>query len=180
MTEPIPHVERERRFLVDEPDFLEGASSTDISQAYIFTKDGYAVRVRIETTSHENSRGPDDAKASLTAKGPRVGDERDEYEIALSVEYALEIIQRAEWIIEKRRYSFPADGQVWDVDVFAGNNEGLIIAELEGVDIRDVKPPWWAVREITSDSRFNNEELAKFPVSQWGNDEDWRSDPIWG
>jgi CYTH domain-containing protein len=118
-------------------------------------------------------------RATITAKGPRIRDERHEYEMLVSADFAREIIARSDWIVEKKRYSFSADGQVWDVDVFAGRNAGLIIAELEGVDIREVKSPWWAVREITSDTRFNNEELAKFPVSTWGS-EDWKSDPIWG
>lgn len=167
------NIERERRFLVDEPSFLEGASSTHIRQAYVFSEGGYAIRVRVEEAEDEGA-----ARATLTAKGPRVNDERKEFDFTIDANYANEVIKRSTMIISKRRFSFTDRGQVWDVDVFEEENQGLVIAELEGEDIRHVPAPWWALREITGETRFNNDELVKKPVSKWhGNT--WRSQSIW-
>ena len=169
-----PDTERERRFLVDEPSFLEGASWSWISQAYVFAEGGYAIRVRIEKSSDDSGA----SIATLTAKGPRVGTDRPEYNLDVSLQFAKNIIDRSDRVITKKRYSFPSGGQVWDVDVFEGDNAGLIIAELEGDNIEDVQPPWWAIREITGEPRFNNDELVKNPVSEWP-DTAWKSRSVW-
>lgn len=175
---PTENVERERRFLVDEPTFLEGASWSWIAQAYVFAEGGYAIRVRLEKHPGHGEGKPDLERASLTAKGPRIGTDRAEYEVEVAPSFARSIIKRSGSVIEKKRYSFPSSGQVWDVDVFEGENLGLIIAELEGTNISDIKAPWWAIREITGESRFNNDGLVKNPVSRWP-DSTWKSQSIW-
>jgi len=161
------NVERERRFLVTEPSILEGADWNLIVQAYVFAVDGYAIRVRRERERIGTTRRMRDLKATLTMKGPRVGDQRSEFEMEVDPVVAAEVIARSVNVVEKRRHSLVSQDQTWDVDVFLGPNHGLMIAELEGRHIRGVKAPWWASVEVTADSRYNNDSLAFHPFSQW-------------
>ncbi|MFI7165304.1 hypothetical protein ACIBM3_22865 [Rhodococcus erythropolis] len=176
--------ERERRFIVSEKSILHGAWWHLIEQGYIWAVDGYAIRARVEL-SPERSGDFSDFSATFTAKGPRIGDEREEYEIEVDSKFAREIIARSDLLIRKRRYKVIDQG-TWDIDEFLGDNEGLVIAELEaGKDpvarqaLREMETPKWAYKEVTSDTRFNNEELAKNPVSSWEEESDWKPDSPW-
>lgn len=121
----------------------------------------------------------DEEHGTITAKGPLYGDEKEEYEMYVPIDFAKEIIERSTSLITKRRYQLVLDGHTWDVDEFLGENEGLVIAELEGHDVRDVRPPDWAEREVTSDVRFSNPLLARNPVSSWENESDWKPASPW-
>jgi adenylate cyclase len=169
--------ERERRFLVAEPSIVRGASWTLITQGYFFAQDGYAIRVRYRETPTDRKGGLRFLDARLTAKGPRFGDERDEYEADMDPILAYEFVKRCTRVIRKRRYQLPV-GNTWEIDEFLDDNEGLWIAELEGKDIREVKMPDWAFREITSETKFNNDELAYRPISKWDSD-DWKPKSPW-
>jgi CYTH domain-containing protein len=173
-----PQRERERRFLVGETSVTEGASWEFVTQGYFFAEDGYAIRIR--TIEHPSGkRGAlEFVRAALTAKGPRIGDERDEYETDMDPLLASEFIARCAHVIRKRRYHVLYANETWDIDEFFDNNAGLWIAELEGEDIRGAAMPSWAEREITLESRFNNDELAFHPVSAW-TDSDWKPRSIW-
>lgn len=173
-----PHRERERRFLVAETSVVRGASWEFITQGYFFAEDGYAIRIRTIEYPSGKKGALEFGKAVMTAKGPRVGDERDEYETDMDPLLASEFIARCDHVIRKRRYHLVYAGETWDVDEFFAANAGLWIAELEGQLIRGVPVPSWADREITAESKFNNDELAFSPVSSWPTS-DWKASSIW-
>lgn len=161
--------EQERRFLVHDTSIVSGAEWELITQAYIFSSDGFAIRVRRvqKSLAVELQEG----KAWLTGKGPRYGVKREEYDLEVSPVWAEQVIQRSANVVRKRRYHFLTD-QPWDVDEFLDSNEGLWIAELEGgKEIHDVRVPAWVRREIINEPRFNNEELAVRPFKEWSDTE---------
>lgn len=169
MTDTLPpQEEHERRFLVDDLTILEGAIYQDIKQAYLWAEDGYAVRVRL---THSSDLG-EEPHAYMTLKGPRDSNNpymRYEVEQVIDPTHAEEIIQRAEHVVTKRRYAVIAEGKTFDVDVFTGRNEGLVIAEFEGSPkaVAQMSRPWFTSKEVTRDSRYNNEKLAIDPYVTW-------------
>lgn len=158
--------ERERRFLVSDPTIVSGWPHVLITQAYLWAEAGYAVRVRL-IQDYDSGGNLRDIDASHAIKGPRIGDERFEVESRLpDFDVARAIIKLAPMTVVKQRFQV-IDQEAWDVDVFLGENEGLIIAEIEGTESRSVRRPEWTSEEITYQSRFNNEELARTPFSKW-------------
>jgi adenylate cyclase len=149
-----------------------------ITQAYLWGEKGYTARVRL--IQREDSSGElVDLDATHAIKGPRIGDERFESEVQLpDMDVAKSIIALCQNVVRKRRYQV-IDGEAWDVDEFLDDNEGLIIAELEGNDARTVRRPEWAVREVTTDERYNNDSLAFVPYSRWKPRQDDGGDSIW-
>lgn len=162
--------ERERRFLVSDANIIENASWKLITQGYFPAPGGFAARVRI--VQHLQAERWVGETAYLGVKGPRVAGERWEEEFPLKdLASAKALLSEMPAVIQKRRYSFPDEETkaTWEVDVFLGENAGLVIAELEGVGdwIWDVAKPSWALREITFDTRYNNEQLAFRPIHVW-------------
>lgn len=157
--------EIERKFLV-VGEFRELAvSSTHIAQGYIASGNGRTVRVRI--------RGD---KGYLTIKGPsdKAGLARFEWEKEITLEEAKALMTICEpGIISKTRWLVPSeDGRhTWEVDVFEGDNEGLIMAEIELTSEDDTfKKPDFIGREVTGDRRFYNSHMRKYPYKLWGED----------
>lgn len=162
------HEEHERRFLVDDLTIIEGAIYQDIKQAYLWAEDGYAVRVRLTHSSDLD----EEPHAYMTLKGPRDSNNpymRYEVEQVIDPTHAEEIIQRAEHVVTKRRYAVIAEGKTFDVDVFTGRNEGLVIAEFEGSPkaVAQMNRPWFASKEVTQDTRYSNDRLAISPFKEW-------------
>ncbi|MAU84014.1 MAG: hypothetical protein CME34_19520 [Gordonia sp.] len=189
-----PVYERERKFIVAERSILNGLTWEYIVQGYIWKAEGYAIRARVikNPVREAGELSYEDRGGKITAKGPKYGDEREEYEIDVPVSFAQGIIDRSELVIRKRRYHLvdPESAQVWDIDEFEDDNTGLIVAELEALrggnhneadddDVRSAKMPKWAYREVTSDKRFNNENLAAYPVSKWDKESDWKPESPW-
>jgi CYTH domain-containing protein len=114
--------------------------------------DDRSVRVRIL----------DGRKARLTIKIGRSTITRDEFEYDIPIAEAKELLQNAIGIvIEKTRYRVPYEGFVWEVDVFAGEHRGLVIAEVEMMSETDNPAlPRWLGREVTGDFRYSNQALA--------------------
>jgi len=179
------HLEFERRFLIDDPRIIEGLHDADeISQAYLWSGSGYAIRVR-RTQYLETNGDLVDKEPELAVKGPRTpGAARWEKEIGIPLEHAIAIIDSAEHIIEKSRYGLIgltdtgaiASMEVavgWDIDVFHDENEGLIIAEYEGEPdkVANLRKAHWCGREITHERRYDNENLAKRPWRTWTDEE---------
>jgi adenylate cyclase len=157
-------IETERRFLVIDRSIVVGAPSEYIVQAYLFAIEGFAIRVRFTRDDSDPEREP---SATLTGKGPRIGDEREEYEVAVSPSWARDVISRSGNVMRKRRYQVVTD-QTWEVDEFLEENEGLWIAELEGgPEVRTVHRPAWAGHEIQNEPLLDNESLALHPFSRW-------------
>lgn len=154
------NLEIERKFLVCG-DFRSGAaSSTRIRQAYINNEGGRTVRVRIR-----------DDKAYLTIKGPSLdgGLSRFEWEIEIPVADAEQLMRlRVTPLVDKRRYLVPFGGHTFEVDEFYGDNEGLVMAEVElaSVDEAFARPDWLGA-EVTGDRRYYNSSLARHPYKEW-------------
>ena len=106
----------------------------------------------------------------LTVKGLTVGATRLEFEYEIPVADADtmldDLCERP--LIEKRRYKVEYDDLVWEIDEFFGENDGLIVAEveLEREDQRFEKPPWIG-EEVTGDPRYFNSNLVQHPYSEW-------------
>lgn len=154
--------EIERKFLVKNDRWREEIeSSIYMSQAYIRTASGRAtIRVRIAGD-----------QAWLTFKGPSSGISRDEFEFPVPVDEAQELIDRLcdTAIVSKVRYIVMHKGYLWEIDVFEGCNEGLVVAELElSSETENFPMPDWIGEEVTSDRRYSSGSLAVSPYSDWG------------
>jgi CYTH domain-containing protein len=153
----------ERRFLVkDESAALKDAISEQvIVQAYLFSVDGYVARIR-RTTFVNDPRKED---ATLTLKRPRIGSLRKEISIdRLDPAFAGEFLQLSTQKNVKHRFEVRRDGIVWEIDVFEGPCEGLVIAECKDQFVDDSDLPDWLGPEVTRDQRYFNEELARVPI----------------
>ena len=151
--------EIERKFLVKGDQWRSLATGTGYRQGYISTKEtGTTVRVRIA-----GDRG------YLTIKGTTVGASRAEFEYPIPVEDAREMLDTLcdRPLIEKTRYRIQQGELTWEIDEFAGENRGLILAEVELDDENQtVELPEWIDREV-SDPKYFNVNLAKHPYRQW-------------
>ncbi|WP_017651424.1 CYTH domain-containing protein [Fortiea contorta] len=151
--------EIERKFLVKGDSWRELAKGSGYSQGYIATQKTATVRVRIV----EN-------QGYLTIKGPSINYSRSEFEYAIPIADAQEMLETLcdRPIIEKTRYKVEYGGVVWEIDEFAGVNQGLIIAEVELSDEnQQIELPSWIGEEVSHDSRYFNSNLVKHPFSQW-------------
>lgn len=151
--------EIERKFLVVGETWRGLAPGTVYRQGYLSTVKERTVRVRVA-----GERG------FLTVKGISVGATRREYEYAIPLNDAEEMLdtlcQRP--LVEKIRYRIPTDGFVWEVDAFGGVNAGLIVAEIELATEDQVFPrPVWIGREVTGDPRYFNANLIAHPYGTW-------------
>jgi adenylate cyclase len=153
-------LEIERRFLVKNDGWRKRAGrGARIRQGYIAIGDAASVRVRIKGKS----------KATLTIKSRTAELRRSEFEYAIPYKDAAALLSLCvSSIIEKVRYRVRLRHLTWEVDVFEGQNEGLIIAEIE---LRHEKEPLqlpeWLGQEITSQGRYSNTSLAVSPYSSW-------------
>ena len=154
------NTEIERKFLVCGDFKSQAASSSRIRQAYINQAGGRTVRVRIR-----------DEKAYLTIKGPSLdgGLSRFEWEIEIPVADAEQLLElRVSAVIDKRRYLVPFEGHTFEVDEFYGDNEGLVMAELELSEPDEAfARPSWLGREVTGDPRYYNSHLSRHPFKEW-------------
>lgn len=130
-----------------------------LRQAYLTRNERLSMRVRID----------DDEAATLTIKTTRSGMERYEYEYAIPLADARQLMEQREGaIISKVRHIVRNGGLNWEIDVFDGENSGLVIAEIE-LDRADrvIELPTWIGDEVTDDRRYYNADLAKHPYSRW-------------
>lgn len=145
--------EIERKFLVRSDVWRkEATSSAELIQGYVAIGDDRSVRVRLF----------DRKTAKLTVKIGRKLLARDEYEYEIPVSDAEELIKASiGTVIEKVRYNVPRNGLVWEIDVFRGSYQGLVVAEVELIS-EDEKPPIpvWIGREVTGDRRYSNMVMA--------------------
>lgn len=164
--------ERERRFLVADRSITDGWSHVLITQGYLLIEPDVNVRVRrIQRSEADGSYAADGIDATIAVKGIRIGDQREEYETYIDPFLASSILAKCRHMVVKRRFQVVL-GEAWDIDVFLGENDGLVIAEIEGEHVRSLDIPLWASHEITARSEYNNEELARRPFETWNrNDE---------
>lgn len=153
--------ETERKFLLKDSSWNTGIVGTEYKQGYLISTRERTVRIRIAGD-----------KGYITIKGPGLEGSlaRPEYE------YEIPLIDAEELLatlcepekIEKTRYKIPFENHVWEVDVFHGSNEGLVMAEVELTDEHEaVTLPPWIGDEVSDDPRYFNSKLAKNPFTTW-------------
>ena len=151
--------EIERKFLVNGNAWRELAKGTVYRQGYLSTVKERTVRVRVVGD-----------KGYLTVKGLTVGAKRTEYEYEIPVADADAMLNELceKPLIEKTRHNIPFDGLIWEVDEFAGDNEGLVVAEVELSDEdQEIGLPDWIGEEVTDDPRYFNSNLVAYPYKSW-------------
>lgn len=152
-------VEIERKFLVALDRLGPLQAGREMSQAYISSRENAVVRVRLAGE-----------EAWLTLKGRNTGTVRSEFEYPIPVNDARQMIDEfcGGRVIAKTRYLREYQGYVWEIDVFAGQNAGLIVAEVELSSPQESPPlPPWVGAEVTSDSRYFNNSLYTCPYCEW-------------
>lgn len=149
-------VEIERKFLVENDAWRrEAGPGRRICQGHV-SKDGQS-SVRVRRVSD---------KAYLTVKGARAGITRAEFEYEIPVEHAEEMLQTlcTKPLLEKTRYCVIHNGVTWEVDVFVGPVEGLVIAEVELSNAdQPVSMPDWIGTEVTGDPRYRSSAITTAP-----------------
>jgi adenylate cyclase len=153
-------IEVERKFLVVGDSWrADVRSATRIVQGYIARTGGAVVRVRLKGEH-----------AFLTLKGPSRGISRSEFEYPIPVTDAEAML--AEFtegpVIDKVRHLVPVGDHTWEVDVFAGPNAPLVLAEVELASPDEpFVLPGWAGADVSDDARYFNANLAEAPYSTW-------------
>jgi len=152
--------EIERKFLLKNDSWRKDADEgIHMVQAYMSSNDKSSIRIRIYGDS-----------ANLNIKSKTLGIQRSEYEYPIPLEQAKEMLESLcdKPYIEKTRFHVMHDGHKWEVDVFAGENEGLIVAELEleSVDETFTRPDWLG-EEVSDDPRYYNICLVNHPYKNW-------------
>ena len=152
-------LEIERKFLVAGAGRKGLAAGVRYRQGYLSRSGGPTVRVRIAGD-----------EGFLTVKGAAHGLARAEFEYAIPVEDAAAMLDDLceKTLVEKTRYRIPFGAHILEVDEFSGDNAGLVLAEVE-LRSADEEPdrPAWVGREVSSDPRYFNSNLAKRPFTTW-------------
>ena len=152
--------EVERKYLVKNALWRREADrGIEYRQGYLCLDPRRGVRVRLGGE-----------KAILTVKGQSEGSARDEFEFPIPAADAEELLERIciQPIIEKTRYQVHRGDLTWEIDEFAGENRGLLIAEVEtDKPPQQIPIPEWAGEDVTDDPRYFNTHLVKQPYSQW-------------
>jgi CYTH domain-containing protein len=146
-------LEIERKYLLETMDWKKEIiqSITNIKQAYLFEDHEKSVRIRVRSD-----------KAFLTIKMGK-GVTRNEFEYSIPVSDAEEMIAKASLrCLEKDRFVIEYQGAVWEIDVFKGKYEGLVLAEIELNDENEeIQLPTWIGEEVTNDPAYLNVNLFK-------------------
>jgi CYTH domain-containing protein len=153
--------EIERKFLVKSNDFINESSCLNrIVQGYLNSDPERTVRVRIKSN-----------KGYLTIKGKSSdsGMSRFEWEKEINIHEADALLSLCEkGVLDKTRYEVMVGLHVFEVDVFAGENKGLVLAEVElKSEDEDFEKPIWLGEEVTSDARYYNSYLSQHPFKSW-------------
>ncbi len=152
-------VEIERKFLLANDDWRMLAKGVCYRQGYLYENRESVVRIRTIKD-----------KGYLTLKWKTTGITRAEYEYEIPQQDCIEMLKRVaqKSIIEKYRYIIEYKGFVWEIDEFSGENQGLIVAEVE-LDSENQKftKPEWVGREVTDDPRYFNSNLINHPYKKW-------------
>ena len=151
-------IEIERKFLVKNDSWKAEADQGRLCrQGYLLSNGGATVRIRVIGE-----------EAFLTVKGASSGISRTEFEYEIPTVDAEALLELCDNLVEKVRYLISYAGMVWELDVFAGANEGLIMAEIElKSEGQEVGLPEWAGEEVSGDPRYYNACLAKHPFTRW-------------
>jgi adenylate cyclase len=153
-------IEIERKFLVNKEKWSKVVKEEKslFRQGYIVSDPEKTIRVRLT-----------DSAGYITIKGLSVGASRAEYEYAIPKDDAQQLLDNfCASELSKIRYFITHDDKLWEVDEFLGNNEGLIVAEIElTAENESFSLPDWVESEVTSDKKYSNSNLAINPYKNW-------------
>ena len=152
-------LEIERKYLIDLEKIGTLENRIRIKQGYLSTNKDAVVRVRVKND-----------KAYLTIKGSNSGIARLEYEYEIPLNEANEMLEELcqKPMIDKTRYLINHENHTWEVDIFYGDNEGLVVAEVElSSEDEHVNLPLWIKEEVSHDDRYFNSNLMKHPFKDW-------------
>ena len=151
-------LEIERKFLVNSDHYKIRGKPVDIMQAYLTIQNHLAIRIRIEGRN-----------ASLAIKSKVSERVNRDYEYSIPLDEAQSMMKLSEHsVITKTRYLVDFKRHTWEVDEFHGDNEGLVVAEIELDDENEIfEKPDWLDNEVTSDYRYLNSNLSKLPYNTW-------------
>jgi adenylate cyclase len=151
--------EIERKFLVKRDAWVPRDPGVPFTQGYLSSQKERVVRVRLEGTV-----------AKLTVKGLTSGISRLEFEYDIPATDAVEMLDALceRPLISKHRHMETHDGLIWEIDVFHGENDGLIVAEVElPSEHTDIILPAWAGEDVSSNPRYFNANLIAHPFRDW-------------
>ena len=151
--------EIERKFLIKRELWQPQSKGVEIRQGYLSLDPERTVRVR--------TKG---AKGYLTIKGKNQGISRTELEYEIPYEEAIQMLEELclRPLVEKTRYLEQHGQQLWEIDIFAGDNEGLAVAEAElPSEDTALALPIWIDREVSGEDRYYNSSLIKLPYKNW-------------
>ena len=151
--------EIERKFLLRDDSWKAGAAGKRYRQGYLSAEVERNVRIRIAGD-----------RAFLTVKGRAQGITRLEFEYDVPLADAERMLDELclKPLIEKTRYVLVHRGMTWEIDEFAGDNAGLVVAEIElDEEAQEIEFPRWVGREVTDDPRYLNANLVEKPYTTW-------------
>ncbi len=152
--------EIERKFLLSGDSWRDGISKqSHYRQGYLANSSAASVRVRVA-----------DGKAHLNIKGMTLGVSRKEFEYEIPLADGLDMLDNlcVGPLIEKRRYFVEYGDHTWEIDVFEGDNAGLVVAEVElGSEDEPFERPPWLGEEVSHEERYYNVCLVKHPYKEW-------------
>ena len=153
-------IEIERKFLVDREKWqlVTKPEAMHFRQGYIFSDEKKTIRVRVT-----------DTEAYITIKGSTAGFSRSEFEYTIPAADGVQLLDNfAASELEKYRYRITYAGKLWEVDEFLGDNQGLLMAEIElGSEDEEFELPPWVTTEVTGDDRYYNARLSIYPFKNW-------------
>lgn len=157
-------LEIERKFLVDlsKVDLSKAKDKKIIKQGYLVNSKEQVIRVRII----DNGCFCNDA--FITIKGATDNITRSEFEFEIDSVEAENLFSTIKENITKTRYIFNVKGSVWELDIFHGDNEGLVVTEIElSSEDQKFEKPDWILEEVSLDYKYFNNNLLKNPYNKW-------------
>ena len=153
-------MEIERKFLVKDTSWKAFSDEgKQFSQGYLVGSKHASVRVRIQGE-----------QAFINIKSATIDITRQEFEYEIPLNEATEMLETLceKPLINKIRYHLKNENHLWEIDVFSGDNDGLIVAEIELNDKNEVfNKPDWLGEEVSDDARYYNVCLVKYPFKDW-------------
>lgn len=152
--------EIERKFLLKDSSWKKAAGEgTAYSQGYLVGSKKSSVRIRTQGN-----------RAFINIKSATIDITRQEFEYEIPFIEATEMLETLceKPLISKTRYFIKNGNHVWEIDVFSGDNEGLVVAEIELEDKNEeFEKPGWLGEEVSDDARYYNVSLVKHPFKEW-------------
>ena len=153
-------IEIERKYLVINDKWRSNViSEARLKQGYLSNREKASVRVRIGA-----------GRAYLNIKSATLGVRRSEFEYEIPVDDAEELLEQLaiQPFIDKTRYKVTCGAHTWELDIFHGENNGLVVAEIELESEDEVfEMPDWAGDEVSGDPKYYNVCLVRHPFSKW-------------